>query len=289
MNISPIVFKSQASRALKGNWQTALLVSFFAEVPLVLLQLLQNTQLGDITMLTDPNAVLAAVQAIPQQTWTLLGVVSTISLVLTPVLAVGCNNYFINRLRKQELGFMGLLSRWKITGKALLLYVVMTVKIFLWSLLLVVPGYVALLRYSMAPYFLAEEPEIGVMEAINRSKQAMQKQKMNFFILQISFIGWYVASLIVDVVFSGFSVILALVLSQFVQLFMTAYMNAASASFYLAVSQPQGMWKAQKEAEIWFKRFSGMMNGRRSMNADEPPQDGEREPQDEPEKPDGTL
>ena len=47
MIVSPYIFKSKALRALKGNWQTALLVSFCASLPLTLAQLYQATRLPD--------------------------------------------------------------------------------------------------------------------------------------------------------------------------------------------------------------------------------------------------
>ncbi|MEZ4626848.1 MAG: hypothetical protein R2912_01655, partial [Eubacteriales bacterium] len=59
-----------------------------------------------------------------------------------------------------------LFSRFSIFGNALLLRVLMVVKILLWSLLLIVPGIVADYRYAMAPYLLAEYPELTPSEAI---------------------------------------------------------------------------------------------------------------------------
>ena len=48
------------------------------------------------------------------------------------------------------LGYAGLLSRARYTGKALWLQILVVVKVLLWSLLLIVPGYIAAIRYSMA-------------------------------------------------------------------------------------------------------------------------------------------
>ena len=171
MTVPPYVFKSKAMRGLKGNWQTALLVSFFASLPLTLVQLIQSTQLPDLSLFSSYGAMVAAVNAISPRTWFLLGAAAGAMLALTPVLAVGCNHYFVRRLQKEELGFGGLFSRMGVFVKAFLLYLLMSVKIFLWSLLLVVPGIMAWLRYSMAPFYLAEHPEMGVLEAVRRSKR----------------------------------------------------------------------------------------------------------------------
>ena len=253
MFVSPFVFKSKAVRALKGNWQTALLVSFFASLPFTLVQLVQATKLPDLSRLVSAEAIRAATAAIAPETWLLLGLVSGLSLVLTPVLAVGCNHYFISRLRGQELGFKGLFSRLRIAGKALGLYLLVYIKVFLWSLLLIVPGIIAAIRYSMAPFYLAENPEMGILEALEKSKETMKDKKMTLLMLEFSFIGWLLGAMLSETLLSGISVILALVASQFIQLVMATYLNAACASFFLAASVPDGMLNAQTDAATWLQ------------------------------------
>ena len=61
----------------------------------------------------------------------------------------------------------------------------------LWSLLFYIPGIIKGLSYSQANYILAENPGIGAREAINRSKAMMDGHKMELFVLNLSFIGWY--------------------------------------------------------------------------------------------------
>lgn len=66
----------------------------------------------------------------------------------------------------------------------------MELKVFLWSLLLVVPGIVMSFSYAMTPYILEEHPEIGVWEASRRSQEMMRGHKWRLFCLELSFIGW---------------------------------------------------------------------------------------------------
>lgn len=61
----------------------------------------------------------------------------------------------------------------------------------LWSLLFVIPGIVKSYEYRMIPYLLAENPNMSMSEAFDRSKNMMYNNKMNAFILDFSFIGWY--------------------------------------------------------------------------------------------------
>ena len=62
---------------------------------------------------------------------------------------------------------------------------------FLWSLLLVIPGIIKAISYSQAMLIVAENPGMGAREAINRSKAMMEGHKMEYFVLGLSFIGWY--------------------------------------------------------------------------------------------------
>ena len=190
MNIAPYIFKSKAMNALKGNWQTALLVSFFASLPLTVVQLLRSTQLPDLAYFTTYDAMYAAVQAISPKTWLTLGLASTLAMVITPALSVGCNHYFVCRLHGQELGFAGLFSRMRYFFKALLLYLLMWVRVALWSLLLFIPGVVKAYSYAMTPYIMAEHPGLTANEAITESRRIMDGNKWRLFCLDLSFLGW---------------------------------------------------------------------------------------------------
>ena len=75
-------------------------------------------------------------------------------------------------------------------GKTLGVYLLMNLFIFLWLLLLIVPGIVAAYSYRMVFYILIDNPEIGVMEALRKSKEMMQGYKTKLLCLDLSFIGW---------------------------------------------------------------------------------------------------
>lgn len=64
----------------------------------------------------------------------------------------------------------------------------------LWSLLLVVPGIVKHYGYLMVPYIIAENPAMDYKEAFQISKQMMDGEKMEAFIMDLSFLGWYLLS-----------------------------------------------------------------------------------------------
>ncbi|MBQ4045240.1 MAG: DUF975 family protein [Lachnospiraceae bacterium] len=67
-----------------------------------------------------------------------------------------------------------------------------TLYVFLWSLLLVIPGIVKSYEYMMVPYLLADNPSMSQEEAFAASKQMMMGNKMDAFVLDLSFIGWLI-------------------------------------------------------------------------------------------------
>ena len=233
MMIPSYFFKARAWKALKGNWQTALLVSFFASIFTTALQVLVNLYMPVAT--TYAELELALLRVKPAQV-TVIFLTGVLALLVTPVLALGSNAYFLARLRGRELGFKGLLSRMRSWGKALWLYLQMYVRILGWSLLLVVPGVIAAFRYMLAPYYLAENPELSASECIEKSKQTMNGAKLSLFSLLLSFIGWQLLSSLLQIYLIDVSPVASIVAGLCISLFVATYTNAAVAAFYLTLT-----------------------------------------------------
>ena len=66
----------------------------------------------------------------------------------------------------------------------------------LWSLLLVIPGIVKSVAYSMTPYILMDQPEISATDALKKSMAMTDGYKWNIFLFDLSFIGWMLLSII---------------------------------------------------------------------------------------------
>lgn len=95
--------------------------------------------------------------------------------------------------------------------------------IFLWCLLLVVPGIIKSLEYMMVDYILADNPNIGPMEALRESKQMMSGHKWNTFVLGLSFLGWEILNLFTVGLLDIF--------------YVRPYMEATFAELYLELKQ----------------------------------------------------
>ena len=62
---------------------------------------------------------------------------------------------------------------------------------FFWTLLFIIPGVIKAYEYRMIPYILADHNDITSKEAFAMSKEMMSGNKWNAFVLDLSFIGWY--------------------------------------------------------------------------------------------------
>ncbi len=112
-------------------------------------------------------------------------------------LQIGANNFFMN-IREREGSLDSLICIYK-SGKLKNSVITMFMQelfIFLWSLLLVIPGIIKSYEYRMIPYILCENPNIDRKRAFEISKQMMMGNKWNTFILDLSFIGWNILSAI---------------------------------------------------------------------------------------------
>ncbi|BCR35359.1 DUF975 family protein [Mariniplasma anaerobium] len=96
--------------------------------------------------------------------------------------------------------------------------ILMGIFIFLWTLLLIIPGIIKIYAYSMTHYVIAENPEIDFMDAIKKSEEMMKGHKFRLFKLQFSFIGWFILGVLTFGV--GF-------------LFVYPYYSLAQANFYI--------------------------------------------------------
>lgn len=115
-------------------------------------------------------------------------------LLLNPV-EVGCQSFFLKNLHEpaSEKEIKNGFSQWGRNIGAMLLS---GIYLFLWSLLFIIPGLVKSYSYRMVPFILADDPACGAKEAITRSREMMNGHKWSAFVLDLSFIGWYLLSIL---------------------------------------------------------------------------------------------
>jgi len=77
-------------------------------------------------------------------------------------------------------------------ARSLVLSFLISLLIALWSFLLIIPGFVKSYAYSMSFYLIHQEPGLSALEAIDLSKKLTRGSKLDLFILDLSYLGWYI-------------------------------------------------------------------------------------------------
>lgn len=176
-------YKNEALSALSGNWANALV----ATIILVALALFFSSN-------DAINSYYQRIVINPFIGYSL----SFVSLFVLLPLAVGYSNSMRvlletgdNRLTNNSfsLGF----GNWLHVVWGMILS---TIYIFLWTLLLIIPGLIKSYSYALTPYILVEHPEMSANEAIEESMRLMDGHKFDLFYLQLSFIGWAILSIL---------------------------------------------------------------------------------------------
>lgn len=166
------------------------------------------------------------------------------------VMQFGYTAYALGLARRTGTGYRTLLEGFFNLGKALLVSFLTGLFTSLWGLLGMVPGIVLTFlgalagtfgvgimilgillmvcggvaleivmsyRYRLAIYYLLDHPEMGTLEAISSSKETMRGKKADLFVMDLSFLGW---------------LILSVLTLGILGLWVTPYMWASEANFY---------------------------------------------------------
>lgn len=79
--------------------------------------------------------------------------------------------------------------------ESIVAYLLMLLYIFLWSLLLIIPGIIAAIAYSQTFFILADDDKVSGTKALARSQKMMSGNKAKFFGLCLRFTGWFILCL----------------------------------------------------------------------------------------------
>lgn len=168
--------------------------------------------------------------------------------IVTAMLGAGFTLFCLKTARGTQASVWNLFDSFAQFGKLLCLFILESVFVALWSLLLIVPGIIAAYRYRMAIYILFDNPELSARECIRRSKELMRGRKWELFVLDLSFILWYLLIGVVSALgeqlvgSSGslFATFLAAVgLGTIVNFYVTPYVELTRAGWYLKLTTPE--------------------------------------------------
>ncbi len=185
--------RAEARHSLSGHWTTAVLVTLV-------------------------YMIVAAVFTTPSYVHDYASIISLLLYILVfyPI-AYGYCIYALNVRRGEMAGVGTLFTGFDNYKRVTLTLLLRSVYIFLWSILLVVPGIVKSYSYAMTEFVLRDHPELSSDAAIEESMALMKGNKWKLFCLDLSFIGW----IFLGVITAGIGL-----------LWVAPYMTVARAAFY---------------------------------------------------------
>ena len=143
------------------------------------------------------------------------------------VVGVGFSLFVMNSVRRSQPALGNLLDGFGMFPRVLFLIILQIVLIFLWSLLLVIPGIVAAYRYSFAVYVMIDHPEMSAMDCLRESKRLTTGYKRQLFLLDLSFIFWFLLTMLP-------------IIGYIAQVYVTPYMESARVLYYEQIRALQG-------------------------------------------------
>lgn len=215
-------------------------------------------------LLEEGNALLeaymAATDAFLQEKGAIYFSMVAMGTLLTPIMMAPLYSCLLDALRGKPLTLPAALGKFRYGLRALLLYLWMTLRIWVWTLpgmavmlagmlipmggltlmfvgmvIALVLGVRAGLHYSLAPIALVDNPGVSLNGCIRISWQVMRTRKMEYFMLLISFAIWHL--LITMLTFLQVSVVMvaiSLTLKMMAEMLLTVYISGAEAAFYEA-------------------------------------------------------
>ena len=241
---SPRDYKQSAKERLSGKWLTSVLAFFIAgllgagsssfniesDIDEETLRSLEAIFPGTIEVLRDILPILTAI-LLPLFIW------GIVCLILGGAMDLGLKQYALDIADGREAKLDRIFCCIRRIGDGLVLKLLMVLFITLWSMLFVIPGIVASYRYALAPYIMAEDPDCGALEAINRSKALMDGYKGELFMLHLNFIGWNILN-VFTLGILGF--------------WLQPYMGVSEAVFCRAIQQSESYDPDEQITDNWF-------------------------------------
>lgn len=227
-------YRQYAYEKLRGNWVQAIIVGLIATIlggnifgtginmDLNINQTQQETILEFTDMISpEMRSVVLAALAI-------LAVIAIfyfwVCFLIGGCIRIGNARFQLDLVSDKEIEIGTVFSGFRRFKTGLGLNFLTSLYILAWTLLFIIPGIVAAYKYAMAPFILAENPEMTAGAAITASKELMKGNKGRLFCLCFSFIGWM------------FVTIITLGLGN---LLLIPYMEASFASFYCDIKEKE--------------------------------------------------
>ncbi len=143
----------------------------------------------------NPDAALI-VMAVLAVVGVILLIWSVLSIFVFNPLEVGCQRFFVvNQHQPAQMGELKTAFK-NNYGATVIGIFVRDFLICLGFIFFVIPGLILSYSYRMVPYILADDPNLSGIEALKISRAMMKGQKWNCFVFDLSFMLWYILSVV---------------------------------------------------------------------------------------------
>ena len=169
-------YKNRALSALENKWGNFVLITFVYGFIIGITQILSGDK--------DSPAI--------------LHLIGLVLFILALPLTWGFQTLFLGAVRGGEATAKDMFEGYnkELFSRVLTTTLLYYVYVFLWSLLLLIPGCIKSYSYAMTPYILKDNPEMKNNAAIEESMRMMDGHKLELFLLDLSFIGWAILSIL---------------------------------------------------------------------------------------------
>ncbi|MBN2299593.1 MAG: DUF975 family protein [Acholeplasmataceae bacterium] len=179
------LYKQHAKENLIGKYGTV--------IPTLLIIGFINSGLSTLVLNNRPKYDPETLQLISAGNPSLVFLFSIIEFIIAAIFIFGTTKMFIETSSNQQpvLEDILLIGFKHNPVRTIVLHFLINLFVFLWLLLLIIPGIIKLYAYSMSFYLLFRKPELSATEAIDESKTLTEGYKLELFVLDLSYFGWY--------------------------------------------------------------------------------------------------
>ncbi|GBG95471.1 hypothetical protein LFYK43_19300 [Ligilactobacillus salitolerans] len=203
--------KREAKALLKGHWGKAIGLNILQILPYILLMIFFIALLVLISVLVNqPSASDWLDQLDPSASFAGSDgryFTNILTSLVGSLLMVGVNYTILDWLRTKDANFGVVRGIFSVFNKrdflpVVVLWILQEIFTFLWTLLFFVPGIIKRYSYSQTYYIYKDiadqggDDDLNYLDYVTKSRQLMNGHKFELFVLQLSFLGWDLLSLV---------------------------------------------------------------------------------------------
>lgn len=147
-----------------------------------------------------------------------------LSIIESGIIGFGTYSYYLKISRNEDVNYKELFSKVNLFFPYIIITLLVAIFVSLWSLLFIIPGIIAAISYSQVYFIKLDNPELGFMDVIKKSKDIMNGHKWDYFVLGLSFIGW---------------IIIGIFTLGILYIWLIPYMQVTYANFYNELNKAQ--------------------------------------------------